>query len=212
MDKLNCRSRTVEVNDQEFSELLHKFRDEPACALQFQPSIEMFIDSRFCLAMDRILHRSGILWERLKAVPNLASQLPEETGIYMFVWKPELCLRFSSPPTEERFCWVLYVGKAGTNEGKSDTIKHRFQSEYSKYVAQDAACLWETHAAIERKERLARYLTLRPLEYWLLTISEIRDILVLEKKLIRMLRPPLNQQHGPKLRPGKPTPAFEELK
>jgi hypothetical protein len=46
------------------------------------------------------------------------------------------------------------------------------------------------------------------LEYWYLTLDNVRDIELLEKRLIRMLRPPLNQQHGRRLRPGKPVPAF----
>ena len=121
---------------------------------------------------------------------------------------PELALRFASPPLEERFCWVLYVGKAGERDGTRDTIKNRYQQEYSKYVGQNATCLWEDTAAESREQRLSRYLTLRPLEYWFLTLDDVRDIQVLERKLIRLLRPPLNQQHGRKLRSGKTVPAF----
>lgn len=96
--------------------------------------------------------------------------------------------------------------------GKNDTIKHRYMTEYSKYVGKDPSCLWDSHAPRDREEKLARYLALRPLEYWFLQIPDVRDILILERKMIRMLRPPLNQQHGPKIRPGKTVPAFEEPK
>src|SRR5262249_51416484 len=125
-----------------------------------------------------------------------------------FVWRPRLALKFASAPLEERFCWVLYIGKAGEKDGVKDTIRDRYQSEYSKYVGQDATCLWDHSPAEKREQRLARFLTLRPLEYWFLTMTDFKDIEILEKKLIRMLCPPLNHQHGRKLRPGKSVPAF----
>jgi hypothetical protein len=203
-------SRGTQVNDQEFTQLLHKFRDEPASTLQFQPSIEHLMDSQFCKGLDKILHTQGVKWERRKAVATLGASLPDEKGLYMFVWKPDLVFRFAAVPETEQPCWVLYVGKAGTEEGKSDTIKHRYLNEYCKYVGTDASCLWDSHAPLDREQKLARYLTLRPLEYWFLSIADVRDILVLERKLIRLLRPPLNRQHGPKIRPGKTVPAFEE--
>jgi hypothetical protein len=130
----------------------------------------------------------------------------------MFVWRPEFTLRFAAPPEIERLSWVLYVGKAGKQGGTTDTIKHRYIGEYSKYVGKDPSCLWDSNAPKDREDRLARYLTLRPLEYWFLIVEDLRDILILERKLIRLLRPPLNQQHGPRIRPGKPVPAFEEPK
>jgi hypothetical protein len=130
----------------------------------------------------------------------------------MFVWKPDLMFRFAAAPHVEQLCWVLYVGKAGTEEGKNDTIKHRYLNEYSNYLGKDASCLWDSHAPTDREQKLARYLTLRPMEYWFLSMGDVRDILILERKLIRLLRPPLNAQHGPKIRPGKTVPAFEEPK
>jgi hypothetical protein len=68
--------------------------------------------------------------------------------------------------------------------------------------------LWEDTPTESREQRLSRYLTLRPLEYWFLILDDVRDIEVLERKLIRMLWPPLNRQHKRKLRPGKTVPAF----
>lgn len=196
------------MNDAEFVQLVHKFRDEPASLLVFEPSIEILIDSVHCEWMNKNIHQSGSKWERMLAVPNLWSQLPDERGLYMFVWRPGLALQFASAPQEERFCWVLYIGKAGEKDAVRDTIRHRYQQEYSKYVGQNATCLWDETPAESREQRLSRYLTLRPLEYWFLTLTDVRDIELLEKRLIRTLRPPLNQQYGPKLRPGKTVPAF----
>lgn len=196
------------MNDDEFVQLVHKMRDEPAYPLQFEPTIEILIDSGHCEWLNKNIHHSGNKWERKVAVPTLWTQLPDEPGLYMFVWRPELALRFAATPLEERFFWVLYIGKAGERDGTKSTIKNRYQQEYSKYVGQNASCLWDDTPAERREQRLSRYLTLRPLEYWFLILDNIRDIEVLERKLIRMLRPPLNQQHGRKLRPGQTIPAF----
>lgn len=201
------------MNEQEFTTLLHKFRDEPASLLSFQPCIEMLIDSSHCQHLDKIIHDANVKWERKKAVDTLGGSLPRMKGLYMFVWKPEMVFRFAATPATEQLFWVLYVGKAGIEGGKDDTIRDRYISEYSNYVGKDAKCLWDTHVAVtEREQRLARYLTLRPLEYWFLEIPDVRDILILERKLLKMLRPPLNTQHGPKVRPGKTVAAFEEPK
>ena len=199
------------MNDQEFRDLLQIYRDEPASILQFQPSVELLIDSQHCQAINSVLHSPGTMWERKKAVDVLGQSLPDSPGLYMFVWRPELTLKFVNSETE-RFAWVIYVGKAGTEDGKRDTIKQRYVSEYSKYVGKNPSSLWDSSVVENREARLTRYLTLRPLEYWYLTMLDIREILLLEKRLIKLLRPPLNMQHGVKLRPGKPVPAFEEPK
>lgn len=194
------------MNDQEFVELLCKFRGEAASNLEFKPSIDDLINSTECLNFQKILHPSGTRWERMKAVDGLGSMLPAERGLYMFVWRPELTLQFSDDSSPERFFWVLYVGKAGKEDGTADTIRNRYSTEYSKYVGKDPSCLWDSHAASKREDRLARYLTLRPLEFWYLTMTNVPDIQLFEKKLIRILQPPLNIQHGPKLRAGTSTP------
>ena len=203
----------VDMNDNEFDRLFHKFRDEPALLLQFQPAIELLMDSQHCKALDKIIYEPGMRWERKKAVATLGSSIPDEKGLYMFVWRPELIFRFSAAPEIEQFSWVLYVGKAGTEEGKSDTLRSRYVNEYSKYVGKDASCLWGNSVPVDREQRLSCYLTLRPLEYWFLPIATVKDIPVLERRFIRLLRPPLNLQHsGPRIRPGKTMPAFEEPK
>lgn len=200
------------MNEQEFALLMHKFRFEPATPLQFQPCIELLIDGDFCKGIDKIIHEAGTTWERRIAVESLGTSLPDERGLYMFVWRPELTFRFSAAPQTERPCWALYVGKAGTEDGTKDTIRQRYLSEYSKYVGRDASCLWDAKDAVERHDRLARYLTLRPLEYWFLPMLNVRDIGLLERKIIKLLNPPLNRQHGVKIKPGKTVPAFEEPK
>jgi hypothetical protein len=198
------------MNDNEFAQTLHKFREEPiAHPLDFRPSIERLMDSHHCQELGRIFHRES-KWERRKAVEGLGSSLPESRGVYAFVWRPELFLPFETG-TIEHLSWVLYVGKAGVESGEHDTIRSRFLSEYRQFVGGDIACLWDKEVPREREDRLARYLTLRPLEYWFLLLEHPRDIQLLERKLIRMLSPPLNKQlTGPRLRTGVAVPAFEE--
>jgi len=200
------------MNEQDLTDLLHKFRDEVASSLQFQPSIELLMDNQFCSSIVRQVHKTGILWERKIAVDSLGYSLPDVTGLYMFVWRPTLEFRFDASREAERLCWILYIGKAGTEGGSKDTIRNRYLSEYSKYVGKDPSCLWDQRTPTSREDRLARYLTLRPLEYWFLEIDHIPDIPILERKLIRMMQPPLNRHHGPKIRLGKPVPISEEPK
>lgn len=196
------------MNEQEFIATVNKFRDEKASELPFVPSIERLIDSQSCKALADVFHEANGKWERRKAVPNLGQSLPRERGIYAFVWKPDFVFRFAASPEIEQLSWVLYVGKAGEEGGKNDTIHHRYVNEYSRYVGRDVSGLWDRSIPTRREERLARFLTLRPLEYWFLLVPEISDIPVLERRLIKLLQPPLNRQYGPTISPGKPVPAF----
>lgn len=201
----------MSVNDEEFDQSIAKFRDEEAAVLHFQPNIERLLDSNFCRQIDAVIRRAGQKWERLQAVPGLADTLPTKRGVYMFVWRPAFKLHFDQPPSTEQCVWVLYVGKAGVEDGEHDTLRDRYKSGYSHYVGGDPSVLWDGTVPTTRPERLARYLTLRPLEYWYLLIEDVRDIPIIERKLIRLLAPPLNSHYGAKLKPvGKPQPAFEE--
>jgi hypothetical protein len=196
------------MNSQEYRTALSKFRDEPiAHPLDFRPSIERLLEVEHCNQLASAFW-SQQRWERRTATPDLGASLPDRRGVYMFVWRPSLVMPFEDG-TSERSWWVLYVGKAGTDEGTSDTVRSRYRSEYSRRVAGDVASLWSKNPAKDRRERLERYLSMRPLEYWFLLVDSPRDVQALEKKMIRLLTPPLNVQHaGPRLRSGTPTPAF----
>ena len=196
------------INDDEFTLLVHKYRDEPASVLPFTPCIEKLIDAEHCKQIGSLLHQNGARWERHKATNSLYNTLPAVRGVYMFVWRPCLTLKLDPNGEIQLVTFVLYVGKAGVDGGVSDTIKSRYQSEYSKYIAKDASALWDQSIAETREDRLEKYLTLRPLEYWFLPVERVKDIPQMEKQLIKMLRPPLNTQHGIRLRPGKSEPAF----
>ena len=172
--------------------------------LHFTPCIEDLIDNSYCQRLSEMLYAEKKHWEQHKAVPGLGAMLPDEAGLYMFVWEPRFTLRTTSTETSN-LRWVLYIGKAGGPGGKG-TIRNRYTSEYSKYVGQDPSPLWDTQVVTKRDKRLARYLTLRPLDFWFLPIDDVQEIERLERKLIKLLRPPLNDQHGAKLRAGNPIP------
>jgi len=185
--------------------VLVKYRYESAALLYFAPCIEQLIDSNYCRNLTLLLHVKDLEWERYLATPTLGDALPREKGIYMFVWRPDFSMKFENN-IEERLTWILYVGKAGIEGGTNDTLKDRYKSEYSKYVGKDAGCLWEKTDVSARRDRLKRYLTLRPLEYWCLPLENTGDILLYETKLLTLLRPPLNTQHSTYITPGKPEP------
>jgi|GEM_PF-2055830 len=189
------------MTDSEFKSVLLKFRGESAGELPFAPCIESLIDDEYCQHITGMLEGEDMHWERKKAVPGLGQSLPDSPGLYMFVWQPKFKLRVA---LDERIAlhWILYVGKAGGSVGGGN-IRNRYLNEYSKYVGKDPSCLWEKQDTTKRELVLARYLTLQPLEFWFLTVSNANEIELMERKLIKLLRPPLNIQHGTKLRAGK---------
>lgn len=197
------------MNEQEFITLICKHRDEPACTLDFRPCIPKLIDSQLCRNLDRLMRQHGPKWERLTAVQTLHTSLPSTTGVYMFVWRPEIEFHVD-PGVKERISWIIYIGKAGIEGGTHDTIKSRYRSEYSKYVGRDASGLWRREAVKTREEKLSRFLTLRPLEYWFLPLEDacVHEIALIERQLIRLFCPPLNKHYGASLRSGKREPAF----
>ena len=190
------------MTDTEYKSILLKFRGEAAGDLPFVPCIENLIDDEYCQHISAMLEGENMHWERKKAVSDLGHALPSEAGLYMFVWQPKFTMRVA-PQQKISLQWVLYVGKAGGASGGGN-IKDRYLNEYSKYVGKDPSYLWEKRDVIRREQVMARYLTLQPLEFWFLTVSNISEIELMERKLIKLLRPPLNIQHGVRLRAGKP--------
>lgn len=195
------------MNEEEFASIVAQHRDEPASRLDFSPCIERLIDKGLCRELVNHLETDGRQWERRVAVENLHISLPQVCGVYMFVWRPSFEFVHSTGEKHSPF-WILYIGKAGKEGGSNDTIQHRYQTEYSKYVGKSVSVVWNQSPSQTRSERLAKYLTLRPLEYWFLQLTELNDIGLLERQLIRTFRPPLNRHHGAVLRAQKPEPAF----
>lgn len=206
----------MSLNDTEFHEKIIRLRGKVACHLGFQPDLLKSLDRDFINMLRADLESAGIHWEKLVAVPDLGDQLPKSRGLYMFVWRPNINFRFSSDAKESahRLTWILYVGKVGVENGVHDTFQRRYKDAYKKHLAKDPTIVFQApEETVTRELLLSRYLTLRPLEYWYLPISDISQIIHLEDHLIRLLNPPLNTQKSKKSNRGflgQPRPAFKD--
>lgn len=197
------------MNEYELNQTIHKHRDELASTLEFSPRIEKLVDLEHCQQIQKFVHGQGIKWERRPALASLGHSLPNERGLYMFVWTPKFAFEFDTG-TKEAVNWILYVGKAGITDGKCDTIKNRYMSEYRHYVGCNPSSLWESVIVENREQRLKKYLNLWPLHFWYMPLSSAtnQDIELAERQLIRLFNPPLNITHTRRLRPSKSEPAF----
>lgn len=197
------------MNEAERGQLIHKHRDELASMLEFCPRIEKLVDTEHCSQIQNFLHGFGAKWERRPAQRALGESLPNEQGLYMFVWTPKFEFQFDTGKSDP-IHWIVYVGKAGIVDGKCDTIKSRFQSEYKYYVGCDSAALWDSTPTENREQRLKKYLNLWPLNFWYMPLGgvPVKDIELAERQLIRLFNPPLNVTHTRRLRPSKSEPAF----
>lgn len=198
------------LNDNEFLRIVERYRDEPTPALFFSPALEKFLDPSCIGAIQAEFKSNDYKWERRNATASLASQLPRQRGIYMFVWCPGPVFEFDTGVHSHHVNWVLYIGKAGVEGGASDTFQDRYRQAYQRYIGGDPSQLWTAEAPnLTRERRLERYLALRPLQYWYLPITDTAYIPILEKRLVQLFRPPLNTHHsGLRARIGKPSPAW----
>jgi hypothetical protein len=166
---------------------------EPTPYLQLKLPVDPLIDERHCQQISESLRLAGKDWECRKATPTLWKQLPTKPGLYMFVWRPSLSFRLAADPDRPVIPpYILYVGQAG---GKSNNnLRGRYKGEYAHYVGADPSVLWSTDTGRQvRQERLQRYLTIVPLEYWWSVIEDRDKILQLERRLNYMLSPPLSR-------------------
>jgi hypothetical protein len=197
------------MNESELNQTIHKHRDELAPFLEFCPRIEKLVDLDHCLQIQQFVHNQGSKWEKRYATRSLGDSLPNEQGVYMFVWTPKFSFEFDNGLSEP-INWIVYVGKAGVVDGKNATIKSRYLSEYKYYVGCDPNLLWDSTSTECREERLKKYLNLWPLSFWYLPLGGIppKDIELAERQLIRLFNPPLNVTHSRRLRFTKTEPAF----
>jgi hypothetical protein len=196
------------MNESELNQTIHKHRDELATLLEFCPRIEKLVDIDHCEQIQKFIHSHGSKWEKRSAISSLGDSLPNEQGVYMFVWTPKFSFEFDTGIVEP-INWIVYVGKAGINDGKNDTIKSRYISEYRHYLGCNPSMLWDSKAIECREQRLKKFLNLWPLSFWYLPLGETtpREIELAERQLIRLFNPPLNVVHTRRLRPNKPEPA-----
>jgi hypothetical protein len=189
------------------SKAISLHREDPSPWLPFVLPIDKLMDDAHCRTIGDTLAALGHSWMNKKATEKLWQQLPEEPGLYMFVWAPRLTMNLEKEPTKpQRFRWVLYVGKTGDKSAM--TLRQRYKGEYSKYVGRDPEVLWNKDEPKGRPARLDRYLRIQPLEYWYMVIHERPKINHLEKRLVALLSPPLNKSGLPTLQRNPAEKAF----
>jgi hypothetical protein len=187
-------------------------RDDTSVTLNFTPCLVRLLDNSHCQMVSESLRALGSDWEIRAAQPDLYYQLPMRSGLYMFVWNPDLKLTVADGPKIRTFPWILYIGQAGAGSS-TNTLRDRYKSTYAKLLSGDPNQLFASGAPANRYERLSRYLRLRPLEYWWKEIPDQSIISRLEKALVAAIQPPLNSQHNHgrlPVRRGTSTRAFQE--
>lgn len=187
---------------------LARHREDPPQGMGLTLPIHHQMDQDFCGAVSADLSKHCGAWEKRLATPDLWKQLPAESGVYMFVFASKLV--FQTATASFSPTWVLYVGRAG-NATSNRTIRDRYQGEYCKYIGKDPEILWSTNAPTCREERMARFLTIYPLQYWFTTIADRSQIPNIEDRLIKLLAPTLNERQQPRLRPQAPQTAFRSI-
>lgn len=185
---------------------LAKYRAGRVIGLGQEHPISFQMDADYCAVATEDLKKFGSEWEIRKATPTLWRQIPEKSGVYMFLFESTLTLHTANE-VYFRPRVVLYVGRAGDDRSRK-TLRDRYRYEYAKYIEGDVEALWSANQASTRSERLARYLTIYPLQYWYCIIEDHSKIAETEDALIKLLNPPLNVAGRPRLKISQPIPAF----
>lgn len=189
----------------EMARLVSRYREEDSPALHVDMGLLRMLDEPGCKSLEADLEEHAGRWEIYTATDKLADALPDEPGLYMFVWRPPFQFRIDGP-SEGTFPQILYIGQAGgAAKDFGNTIRARYK-DYRKHLRGNAEELWTQEEPTTRSQRLSRYLSLRPLEFWCATTMDRSRIENLEKRLIRLHNPPLNQRSRPKLRGKWGTP------
>lgn len=189
------------------ADALIEHRDDPTPFLDLRLPLLKLLDMPYCGALTKKLEDVAGEWETMKATQRAADRLPAQPGLYMFVWRPPLLFR--APRKPDSFAYILYVGKAGAEQSDA-TIKSRYR-EYARYLEGDPELLWEEPLVRDRRNLFSRYLMLEPLELWYSVIPDRQEVSRLERQLVHMLNPPLNDQLTPRRGRFKTTePAFRQ--
>jgi len=178
-----------------------------ALSIPFIPSIRYLQDLPFCKILGNDLRDMGSNWEIRTATQQLWKQLPEASGLYMFVWRSSNISFLLDQDKQHSFTWCLYIGQAGGGESRN-SIKSRYRNEYANYVRSDPESCWAQRLSNDRKTRLKLLLSLTPIEFWYIQIDDRSKIENLESRLIRTFRPPGNSAGKSTLKPLAPVQAF----
>jgi len=194
------------VEQKTLEALIAEHRDRESPVLELEVPLLRLLDSHGIGHLVDKLRKVAGEWEVAMATDHLWQSLPKEPGIYMFVWRPEFRFPMGQDDRPDSMSYILYVGQTG-RDTSTQTLADRYRN-YRRYLAGSPEKLWEKTPVQTRATKLARFLTLRPLEYWYCTVSDPAEVDLLEDQLIKLLNPPLNGPRSPKVRPKPPQPAF----
>lgn len=202
----DCYSIAMSLTDKEFAQEVNRLRHRKADELSFLPPLECLLDEEHSRAVFDHIRDNTCHWEQYLATPRLGRSLPKSPGVYMFVWRPAVRFDFSTDAHD--LTWILYVGATGGTSGA--TIRRRYD-EYKRYVAGCPRQLWDNTVPLDRRKRLTKFLSLRPLYFWCIALDDRAAIEDTERALIKLLNPPLNVQHASiRATPGNPEPAWRQ--
>jgi hypothetical protein len=186
---------------------ISRHTDEDPAPISFLPSVRYLQDEEYCRTLHEDFKRYGSHWERRRATADLWQMLPQNSGLYMFVWVRDRLLGNITNHNNFHLNWCLYVGKAGA--GSNNTLQSRYKQEYRKYLeARDPEIFWSERRDVNRQDRLQKVLSLEPIEYWFVEIEDQSKITNLENRLIKLLNPPGNVNGRATLKPQASRPAF----
>lgn len=187
--------------------LVAEQRDNPSPVLDLQVPLLRLLDSHGTThLMDKVRSVASSGWEVAMATERLWQSLPKQPGLYMFVWRPEFRFHMGQHDRPDSLSYILYVGQSGRGLS-AQTLADRYK-DYRKYLSGSPEKLWEPSPVETRQTKLARFLTLRPLEHWCCVVPNSAEVDLLEDQLIKLFNPPLNGPRSPRVRPRPPQPAF----
>ncbi len=161
------------------------------------------LDLEYASRLSMDLCDKGGVWERRQAVPELGSELPDEPGLYLFVWTPTLRLKVDGKnvaPARH----VLYAGMTDVS------LRRRFAGEYKRLLWAEPKLMWTDGAWQSRQGRLGAYLSVLDLEYWWLPYASphVPELADDEKRIIKYFNPPLNDKDRYRAEIAPPRKAF----
>lgn len=196
----------------DLSALIFQHRDASSPVLGVDWALLRLLDQVGSEQLCEDLRNAGQPWEIMTATERAWEAIPDEPGLYLFVWRPWFAFDVAYAQRDGELRQVLYVGKAGADDAGNRTsggLKQRYRS-YVKHLRTEPDALWSRTEPRTRVQMLDRYLCLRPMEYWFKVIPRHEQVPMLEDRLIKMLNPPCNRQRVPRIvaRLGPAMPAF----
>ena len=196
-----------------FDRLVLVNRANPPPPLTLALPLVPALDRNWCEVMSRSVLANG-KWTVMEATTGLADHLPDQSGLYLFIWRIPFPMPTQRDPSMH-FRTVLYVGQAGAQHD-TGTLKKRYATEYAAIINDSPNSIWSSDMS-SRASRLSKLLSLRHLEYWYTVTPAREHLLLYEDALISLFNPPGNTNSSPlsgaELKPVKakmrpPVPAF----